>query len=386
VTLGRIEGVMSTAASDDDGLAALVGRGGALVRRLERRFGGRHQEAEDAVQEALVRAWQLRARGDEVSSWDAWVATTAANAVRAELRSRDAERRALGRLAGLGRDPGGVRRDAAHGVAGGPGGAATAGADAGYGGSLVGGDLGDAVRRLPAREREVVVLHYVADLPVAEVARRLGVAPGTVKRALHDARRRLAADLAPPPAPAGRPTSPTSRRSPVHGWIMAGSHPGEYEFDVDRSATATPTGAPVGVLRSRVQKASGFGTLMQVIRPRRYLGSRLRLSGDAAVQGVDGWFGLWLRVDGEGQGQPLAFDNMESRPLVGDRGWGRYEVVLDVAEEATAIAFGFLLVGTGTGRVSGLRLEEVGQDVPVTGRPGMSPLPDEPVNLGFAVD
>jgi DNA-directed RNA polymerase specialized sigma24 family protein len=86
---------MSTAASDDDGLAALVGRGRALVRRLERRFGGR-QQAEDAVQEALVRAWQLRARGDEVSSWDAWVATTAANAVRAELRSRDAERRAVG--------------------------------------------------------------------------------------------------------------------------------------------------------------------------------------------------------------------------------------------------------------------------------------------------
>ena len=365
---------MSTAASDDDGLAALVGRGGALVRRLERRFGGR-QQAEDAVQEALVRAWQLRARGDEVSSWDAWVATTAANAVRAELRRRDAERRALGRLAGRG-------NDAAHGVAGGLGGA---GADAGYGGSLTGGDLGDAVRRLPAREREVVVLHYLADLPVADVAARLGIAPGTVKRALHDARRRLAAALAPPPRPGGPRPSPPSRGAPVHGWIMAGSHPGEYAFDVDRSAAATPGGAPVGVLRSTVRKASGFGTLMQVVQARRYLGSRLRLSGDAAVQDVDGWFGLWLRVDGERQGQPLAFDNMESRSLAGDRGWGRYEVVLDVAEDATAIAFGFLLVGTGTGRVRGLRLEEVGPDVPVTGR-RTHPLPEEPVNLGFAVD
>jgi hypothetical protein len=124
---------------------------------------------------------------------------------------------------------------------------------------------------------------------------------------------------------------------------------------------------------------------MQVVHARRYVGSRLRLSGDAAVQDVDGWFGFWLRVDGEGQGQPLAFDNMESRPLVGTRGWGRYEVVLDVSQEATAVAFGFLLVGTGAGRVSGLRLDEVGPDVPVTGR-GSSPLPDEPVNLGFADD
>ena len=171
----------------------------------------------------------------------------------------------------------------------------------------------------------------------------------------------------------------------MHGWIMAGSHPGEYAFDVDRSASATPTGAPVGVLRSTVRKASGFGTLMQVVQARRYLGKRLRLSGDAAVQDVDGWFGLWLRVDGERQGQPLAFDNMESRPLVGTRGWGRYEVVLDVPDGASAIAFGFLLVGTGTGRVSGLRLEEVGLDVPVTGRPG-GPMPEEPVNLGFGDD
>jgi RNA polymerase sigma factor (sigma-70 family) len=375
---------MGTAASDDDGLAALVGRGGALVRRLERRFGGR-QRAEDAVQEALVRAWQLRARGEEVRSWDAWVATTAANAVRAELRSRDAERRALGRLAG----PGHSAPDAAHGVDGGPGGGPGAGyaeaADAALGGSLAAGDLGDAVRRLPAREREVVVLHYVADLPVADVARRLGVAPGTVKRALHDARRRLAEALAPPPAPTGRPTSAVSRRSPVHGWIMAGSHPGEYEFEVDRTPAAARDGAPVGVLTSTVTKASGFGTLMQVVQARRYVGSRLRFSGDAAVQDVDGWFGLWLRVDGERQGQPLAFDNMESRPLRGTRGWGRYEVVLDVPEGASAVAMGFLLVGTGTGRVSGLRLEEVGPDVPVTGREG-GPLPEEPVNLGFADD
>jgi RNA polymerase sigma factor (sigma-70 family) len=374
---------MSTAASDDDGLAALVGRRGALVRRLERRFGGR-QQAEDAVQEALVRAWQLRARGDEVSSWEAWVATTAANAVRAELRRRDAERRALGRLAGPGHRGG----HAADGVDAGRGGYTVGhadAADAALGGSLAAGDLGDAVRRLPAREREVVVLHYVADLPVADVAERLGVAPGTVKRALHDARRRLAAALAPPPAPAGRPTSLTPRRNPVHGWIMAGSHPSEYEFEVDRSSTAARDGAPVGVLRSTVRKASGFGTVMQMVQARRYVGSRLRLSGDAAVQDVDGWFGLWLRVDGERPEHPLAFDNMESRPLVGTRGWGRYEVVLDVPEDAVAVAFGFLLVGTGTGRVSGLRLEEVGEDVPTTGRQG-HPLPEEPVNLGFGDD
>jgi RNA polymerase sigma factor (sigma-70 family) len=356
--------MMGPVTSDDDRLAAVLRRSAPLVRRLERRFGGR-QQAEDAVQEALVRAWQLRASGDDVGSWDAWVATTAANAVRMELRSRAAERRALARLAAGGDI--GDRYD-----------------DVALAGSIADGDLGDAVRRLPRREREVLVLHHVADLPVAEIAARLGVSPGTVKRALHDARRRVAAALAPAVTPAPAPATSKApylmpRRNPVHGWIMAGSHPQQYEFDVDRSGS----GLPVGVLRSVVRKADGFGTIMQVIRATKYAGTRLRLSGDAAVDDVDGWFGFWLRVDGERQGQPLSFDNMESRPLTGTRGWGRYEVVLDVPPEASAVALGALLVGTGTGRVSGLRLEEVGLDVPVTGNLN-GPLPDEPVNLDFA--
>ena len=351
--------------SDDDRLSTLLRRSAPLVQRLERRFGGR-QQAEDAVQEALIRAWQLQATGDRITSWDAWVATTAANAVRMELRRRDAERRALGRLAAGGRHLAGSVDPWQDGLPA----------------SLADGDLGDAVRALPARERQVVVLHHVADLPVAEVADRLGVSTGTVKRALHDARRRLAAAVAPPSTrPGGTPpTSPAiPRRNPVHGWIMAGSHPAEYAFDVDRSGSA-----PVGVLRSVVDAAGGFGTIMQMIRAGNYAGKRVRLSGDAAVTDVDGWFGLWLRVDGDQQGRPLAFDNMESRALRGTLGWGRYEVVLDVDPEATAIAFGALLVGTGSGRLSGLRFEEVGADVPTTGRfPG--PMPDEPVNLDFAV-
>jgi RNA polymerase sigma factor (sigma-70 family) len=354
--------------SDDDRLSTLLRRSAPLVHRLERRFGGR-QQAEDAVQEALIRAWQLQATGDRVTSWDAWVATTAANAVRMELRRREAERRALDRLAAGGRRHSSGGWDDPW--------------QDGLGTSLADGDLGDAVRALPARERQVLVLHHVADLPVAEVADRLGVSTGTVKRALHDARRRLADAVAPPSTRAGGtapPAPPTIvRRNPVHGWLMAGSHPAEYAFDVDRSG-----GAAVGVLRSVVDQAGGFGTIMQMIRAANYAGKRVRLSGDAAVADVDGWFGLWLRVDGARQGQPLAFDNMESRPLKGTRGWGRYEVVLDVAPEATAIAFGALLVGTGAGRLRGLRFEEVAADVPITGQyPG--PMPDEPVNLDFAV-
>lgn len=49
-----------------------------------------------------------------------------------------------------------------------------------------------AVRRLPRRQRDVVLLRYWLDLPEAEIAATLGVAPGTVKTSAHRALRALA--------------------------------------------------------------------------------------------------------------------------------------------------------------------------------------------------
>jgi RNA polymerase sigma-70 factor (sigma-E family) len=42
--------------------------------------------------------------------------------------------------------------------------------------------LADAIRMLPRRQREVVVLRYLADWSEAEVAERLGISPGSVKQ------------------------------------------------------------------------------------------------------------------------------------------------------------------------------------------------------------
>jgi RNA polymerase sigma-70 factor (ECF subfamily) len=52
-------------------------------------------------------------------------------------------------------------------------------------------DLLDAVRALPERQRLALCLHHLAGYPVADVARMLGVADGTVKSNLHDARAAL---------------------------------------------------------------------------------------------------------------------------------------------------------------------------------------------------
>ncbi len=52
-------------------------------------------------------------------------------------------------------------------------------------------DLRDALRRLPARVRAAVVLHYMADLSVTETAAALGVSENTVKTQLKTGLRKL---------------------------------------------------------------------------------------------------------------------------------------------------------------------------------------------------
>ena len=55
-----------------------------------------------------------------------------------------------------------------------------------------------AVRRLPTRQRAVLVLRYHEDLPEAEVARLLGLPLGTVKSLAHRGLARLRGELGSP--------------------------------------------------------------------------------------------------------------------------------------------------------------------------------------------
>jgi RNA polymerase sigma factor (sigma-70 family) len=51
------------------------------------------------------------------------------------------------------------------------------------------------LERLPPRQRAAVVLRYLGDLTVPEIARALACAEGTVKSGLHDAMRNLRAQM-----------------------------------------------------------------------------------------------------------------------------------------------------------------------------------------------
>ncbi len=91
---------------------------------------------------------------------------------------------------------------------------------------------------------------------------------------------------------------------------------------------------------------------MQNFSPDKYKGKRLRLTGYVKTKDVeDGWAGLGLRVDGDKEALPdgkqsrkmLAFDNMQNRPLKGTMDCTKCEIVIDVPDSATNIAYSVLL-------------------------------------------
>jgi hypothetical protein len=141
------------------------------------------------------------------------------------------------------------------------------------------------------------------------------------------------------------------------GWFMAGTNPGGYATGVDAQSHSV-------FLKSVKPKPNTFGTLMQSFKASDYVGKRIRFSASVKSEAVEGWAGLWMRVDGKGRS--VAFDNMQTRPIKGTTGWQDYAVVLDAPAEAQGISFGILLNGSGGVSMSGLKLEPVDASVPVT--------------------
>jgi len=169
----------------------------------------------------------------------------------------------------------------------------------------------------------------------------------------------------------------TLQASAPQGWILAGSKPANYDTGVDPQAKYRDASSAYLKSKTPVEGEIGFGTLMQSFRAERYLGKKLRLTGFVKSEGVQGWAGLWMRVDKNFQ--VVAFDNMENRAIKGTSDWQRYEVVLSVPKDATGISFGILLAGLGTVWLNNTNFEVVESDVSTTG----STLPDSPTNLNF---
>lgn len=183
-------------------------------------------------------------------------------------------------------------------------------------------------------------------------------------------------ELSVPHVSGGEEESTSARKQPIKGWRLAGSHPRDYEYGIDDEELYQ--GKASAYLRSKTDEADGFGTLMQTFKAEKYQNGRLRLAAKLKAQDVIGWAGLWLRVDGAKR-EVLSFDNMQDRAIKGSVDWQTYEVVVDVPETGSDVAFGILLNGTGQVWINNVQCSRVGNDVPTTS----VKKPDEPSNLDF---
>src|SRR4051812_12940197 len=131
---------------------------------------GNREEAQDCVQEAFARAWAHRRKLDRAEYPEAWVRTTAYRIAVSRWRRTMRGRRPADRAVSAAVE---AAPPSVHHVA-----------------------LVAALKQLPEAQRQALVLHHIADLPVHDVAREVGVPEGTIKARLSRGRAALATMLA----------------------------------------------------------------------------------------------------------------------------------------------------------------------------------------------
>ena len=140
----------------------LADRGLDRSFRLAGLILGDQTEAQDATQDALVRAWRAAATLRDPAGFDAWFDRILINVCRDRLRRR-----------------GKVRLVTLDGAAG------TVVIDDPFRTIYAGDELLGAMRALGDDERMVLILHFWADLTLEAVGARLDCPVGTVKSRLH---------------------------------------------------------------------------------------------------------------------------------------------------------------------------------------------------------
>jgi RNA polymerase sigma-70 factor (ECF subfamily) len=136
---------------------------------------GNEADARDATQDAFVRVWRDLAGLRDAARFDQWFGRILVNTCRSAVRGRG--RRWVREVAvtsmpgaGVGFDPPAEPHDLR---------------------SRDDDMVSRALDRLPIADRTLLVLHYFEELPLAEIAERVGASAKTVKSRLFTARRAL---------------------------------------------------------------------------------------------------------------------------------------------------------------------------------------------------
>lgn len=163
--------VEAAAGGDHEAFEVLATSAGDRLYAVARLILRESDLAEDAVQEALVRAWQQLPALRDPDRFDAWLYRLVVNACNdqgRQLRRRSEQVRSLPLNASISDDTNAI--------------ADREQLERGFG-------------RLKPEQRAVVVLHYYSGFSAAEIARILGIPGGTARSRLHYATEAMRAAL-----------------------------------------------------------------------------------------------------------------------------------------------------------------------------------------------
>lgn len=166
----------------------------------------------------------------------------------------------------------------------------------------------------------------------------------------------------------------------IKGWLISGNNFDKYTIALDTNQYHSGNQS-VKISQKNSLLTEEFATVMQQVSAKNYLMKRIRISAYLKSDKIEGWGGLWFRIDGK-QFEQLKFDNMQDRPIKGTNNWNYYSSVLDVPQEAEVLNFGFLLQGEGTLWADDFCLEIVPEDIETTDF-SADYYPPEPQNLSF---
>lgn len=167
------------ASGDLDCIPQVIQEHQAGIARLAARVLGieHHAAIDDVVQEVFLRAIESRKQFQQNSTLRTWLTSIAINQCRAYLRKQRRRKMLLGWW-----------RNQNHNEA-------AASADTRARSAESAQQVRDAIAMLPILSREIVVLYYLEELTIDEIAQALSITPGAVSTRLSRARTQLRARL-----------------------------------------------------------------------------------------------------------------------------------------------------------------------------------------------
>ena len=165
----------------------------------------------------------------------------------------------------------------------------------------------------------------------------------------------------------------------AHAELPIGWGSGGYKsdaFEMTRDPAEKLDGKSVLVLRSKPNYSEGEANIGTSFSAEKYAGKRVRFSAWLRTADVSRFAGMWMRVNARPErpgeaGKRLRFDNLARRKhgddsVKGSTNWTRYDIVLDVPQDAWDIGIGCYLVGPGAAWMGHPIVEVVPASVPVT--------------------